>query len=413
MANVTRSIGSASAVGILLLSLAGASPGAPLLDVSRNTVDFGRDAGGAEFVQPLFLTNVGDGPLTLSGFTITGKDQTDYRVEGPCKIAPLLAPTGRCRLDVIGAPGTSPSSATLTLQSDSDGGPVSVSLFATPSFDIIRGLYATPPWLDFDHQPVGTTSAPQTITLTNPEQIPHSLILESVTITGKNAADFSMTSDCVVGNRYVDNASCSATITFTPGGPGPRSAEIKFLGHPPTTPPMPGFVPLIYSLTGYGGAAILVDVVEYYNASLDHYFITWIPAEQSNLDAGTTPTKWTRTGYSFHAYAAQQSSSSPVCRYYLPPAFGDSHFFGRGTAECQATGVSHPQFVLEDSQFMQMILPAAGNCSAGTVPIYRVFSNRPDANHRYMTDLTQRDAMVAKGWLAEGDGPNLVVMCAP
>jgi len=24
-----------------------------------------------------------------------------------------------------------------------------------------------------------------------------------------------------------------------------------------------------------------------------------------------------------------------------------------------------------------------------------------------------RDQMVAKGWLAEGDGPNMVVMCAP
>ena len=134
---------------------------------------------------------------------------------------------------------------------------------------------------------------------------------------------------------------------------------------------------------------------------------------KANLDAGKTPTKWTRTGYSFHAYAASQIGSSPVCRYYLPPAFGDSHFFGRGTAECNATGVAHPQFVLEDPQFMQMILPTAGNCPAGTLPIYRVFSNRPDANHRYMTDRTQRDAMVAKGWLAEGDGPDLVVMCAP
>jgi hypothetical protein len=45
--------------------------------------------------------------------------------------------------------------------------------------------------------------------------------------------------------------------------------------------------------------------------------------------------------------------------------------------------------------------------------VYRVFSNRPDANHRYMTDRVVRDQMVAKGWLAEGDGPDLVVMCAP
>ena len=62
---------------------------------------------------------------------------------------------------------------------------------------------------------------------------------------------------------------------------------------------------------------------------------------------------------------------------------------------------------------MQMFLPTAGVCPASTTQIYRVFSDRPDANHRCMTDKTVRAAMVAKGWLAEGDGPDLVVMCAP
>ena len=62
---------------------------------------------------------------------------------------------------------------------------------------------------------------------------------------------------------------------------------------------------------------------------------------------------------------------------------------------------------------MQMFLPAAGVCPAGTVQVYRVFSNRPDANHRYMTSKAIRDQMVAKGWLVEGGGPDSVVMCVP
>jgi len=45
--------------------------------------------------------------------------------------------------------------------------------------------------------------------------------------------------------------------------------------------------------------------------------------------------------------------------------------------------------------------------------VYRVFSNRADANHRYTTDRATRDLMVARGWLAEGDGADTVVMCAP
>ncbi|HEY1327720.1 MAG TPA: S8 family peptidase [Casimicrobiaceae bacterium] len=160
-------------------------------------------------------------------------------------------------------------------------------------------------------------------------------------------------------------------------------------------------------------ARATLPVAEYYNASLDHYFITWGDAEQRNLDEGKTPTRWVRTGYAFNTWSGAPTAASPVCRYYIPPALGDSHFFGRGTAECDQTGQKNPSFVLEDPAFMHLVLPAAGACPVGTTPIYRVFSNRADANHRYMTDPSVRDQMVAEGWVAEGDGPDRVVMCAP
>jgi len=156
-----------------------------------------------------------------------------------------------------------------------------------------------------------------------------------------------------------------------------------------------------------------VPAVEYYNASLDHYFITTLAGEQAKLDAGVTPTRWTRTGQSFNVDATGGTGTSPVCRFYIPPGLGDSHFFGRGTAECDATAASHPGFVLEATGLFHTVLPTAGTCPVGTSAVYRVFSNRADANHRYTTDRATRDQMVARGWLAEGDGPDRVVMCAP
>ena len=156
-----------------------------------------------------------------------------------------------------------------------------------------------------------------------------------------------------------------------------------------------------------------VDVVEFYHAALDHYFVSWIPDEIAKLDAGTAIKGWARTGRTVRAFTAPQTGTSPVCRFYLPPAFGDSHFYGRGTAECNATAAKFPGFVLEDAQFMHLYLPTAGTCPSSTVAVHRVFSNRPDANHRYATDAQVVKAMVAKGWVAEGDGPDLVVMCAP
>lgn len=176
--------------------------------------------------------------------------------------------------------------------------------------------------------------------------------------------------------------------------------------------PFAGFATRNFVVTVKDEIPVVATVVEYYNAGLDHYFVTWIAGEIAALDAGTIK-GWARTGKSFTTYAAAQAATSPICRYYIPPALGDSHFFGRGAAECAATGAANPTFVLEDAAFMHMILPSAGACPGGTTPVYRVFSNRADANHRYTTDRDTRDAMVAKGWVAEGDGPDLVVMCAP
>lgn len=156
-----------------------------------------------------------------------------------------------------------------------------------------------------------------------------------------------------------------------------------------------------------------IEVVEFYNTSLDHYFISWMADEIALLDTGIRLKGWTRTGHTFRAYAEQLAVTSPVCRYYIPPSFGDSHFFGRGLDECTATGRNSPAFVLEDAAFMHMILPSAGTCPAATTPVYRVFSNRADANHRYMTSAELREQMAAIGWLREGDGPDFVVMCAP
>jgi hypothetical protein len=46
---------------------------------------------------------------------------------------------------------------------------------------------------------------------------------------------------------------------------------------------------------------------------------------------------WSRTGQTFNAFPSQASGGSgvnPVCRFYIPPEHGDSHFFSASPAEC-------------------------------------------------------------------------------
>jgi hypothetical protein len=74
---------------------------------------------------------------------------------------------------------------------------------------------------------------------------------------------------------------------------------------------------------------------------------------------------WSRTGATFRTFTAAQPATSPVCRFYIPPALGDSHFFGRGTLECESTAIKFPGLVLEDPAFMHLSLPQQGACRPG------------------------------------------------
>jgi hypothetical protein len=177
--------------------------------------------------------------------------------------------------------------------------------------------------------------------------------------------------------------------------------------------------------TNFAGSTASVPVmpvtaVEFYNASLDHYFISALQPDIDALDSQRLP-GWMRTGLGFEVYPSQAAGgpgANPVCRIYIPPAQGDSHFFSASPQECDETRAKFPTFEFESPAVFYIALPVttgptAGACPAGTVPVYRVFDNRADANHRYTTDRSVRDAMVARGYIAEGYGDDAVIMCAP
>jgi hypothetical protein len=166
---------------------------------------------------------------------------------------------------------------------------------------------------------------------------------------------------------------------------------------------------------GTPGTAV---AVEYYNRSLDHYFITISPVEINDLDTGVHG-GWERTGLRFLAYQSPAAGTNPVCRFYRTPGFGDSHFYSASPAECQAV-IDHPDtypgWTFESGSVFYIALPdpTTGQCASGTQPVWRFFNQRT-TNHRYTTDHATRDDMRADPatWIPEGYGPDAVIMCAP
>ncbi len=166
--------------------------------------------------------------------------------------------------------------------------------------------------------------------------------------------------------------------------------------------------------------ALAVTAVEFYNASLDHYFISNLQPDIDALDTGRIP-GWFRTGNAFFVFSSGGGNLQPVCRFYIPPEHGNSHFFSASPAECAAIssriGVdpNYSGYILETSSAFYTELPDtnSGICRSGTIPVYRLWNGRADSNHRYTTDLRVRNQMLATGYIAEGYGPNAVAMCSP
>ena len=156
-----------------------------------------------------------------------------------------------------------------------------------------------------------------------------------------------------------------------------------------------------------------VPVLEYYEAASDHYFITADPNEIAYLNLYLP--QWQRTGAVFFAYREAflaPPGAQPVCRFYAGGII-QSHFFTANPAECQFVQMRWPGvWTLENPAVFYIEVPDAnGACREGTIPIYRFFNNRMDANHRHTPDRSVRRAMINRLWVPEGN--NGVAFCSP
>jgi hypothetical protein len=156
------------------------------------------------------------------------------------------------------------------------------------------------------------------------------------------------------------------------------------------------------------------EIVEFYNAALDHYFITLGPKEIQDLDSGVHP-GWTRTGYRFLVVknGSAYAGSVPVCRFYGRPEKGiDSHFYSAKASECEDVKNKFAEaWIFETAEaFRAFPVNVDGSCPADTAPVYRLWNQRADVNHRYTDQLSVYQYMVSKGYKPEGDGnPQLPV----
>lgn len=296
-------------------------------------------------------------------------------------------------------------------------------VFATSDLEDIAAFIGTPagvPLNDLDVpsgvsfgvQSVGTESAPQAVVLSNPSS--STVTLQGFTNT--NPAEFPIVNSTCSG-ALAPGVSCQFDVTFRPAAAGQRSSTLNVLSTADFSPQPIVVTGIGEAAPGGGGAGPALAVVEYFNAKLDHYFISSLAADIEALDSGRLP-GWVRTGRTFRAYASAATApanASPVCRFYIPPALGDSHFYSASPDECASVRSKFPAFSYESPNVMYIALPnpVTGACPGATLPVWRLWNARADSNHRYTTDAATRAQMISRGYLAEGYGPDGVAMCSP
>ena len=167
--------------------------------------------------------------------------------------------------------------------------------------------------------------------------------------------------------------------------------------------------------TGIARAAAVeptAQAIEFYNASLDHYFVTAFPEEAAMLDAGTA-----RQGLGAHGRHVQRlarrggrsrrRAGVPLLRHARRrPELALLHRRRRG----MRAGEDQSRLDLRGDRVPRRRCRKAARAKTGTQPVYRSFHagrSVSQSNHRFLPDLTMHQKMASSSTL-EG-----VVMCAP
>ncbi|WP_456489814.1 choice-of-anchor D domain-containing protein [Marinobacter nauticus] len=201
----------------------------PRISITPEDISFGSVQAGLSAQQSVTITNTGNTGLGLSNIFIDGTDADVFTVTNQCGSS--LAPEASCAVDVTFAPSTEGTrNATLTIEStDPENESVSVPLSGKGTLAPTPEISVTPESVDLGRVLSGTSATAQ-VTVDNNGNA--ALQIDSITLTGANAADFIQTNDCTT---VAAGESCTVDLNYTAGAPGVSNATLVVRSNDPET----------------------------------------------------------------------------------------------------------------------------------------------------------------------------------
>jgi len=206
---------------ILLAGTGTAAPG-PAVSLSTSNLQFGGEPiGTTSATQNVTLTNVGTESLNISSIALSGANSGDFAQSNNCPAT--VAVNANCVISVTFTPTASGiRTASVKIADNASNSPQIVSLSGTGTAPAVTVSSTA---LSFAAQLVGTTSVPQTVTLTNSGTGP--LTISSLALTGTNSSDFPETNTCPISpSTLAAGSNCKITVNFKPSAVGSRTASV-------------------------------------------------------------------------------------------------------------------------------------------------------------------------------------------
>jgi len=206
------------------------SVGAPVIAVGPSSLDFYSQAiGVATPTQELTVSNGGSADLVLTAVFTAGTNADDflayYQLGGSCYTNTTVSPGGSCTFNIAFKP-TAAGTRNGIIQIYYNGG---VAETPVTGIGVLPGaLSVSAPSLDFGSVYVGSTSASQSITISNTGSGP--LTLSSAMTVGPGAGDFPpipTSGDCVLDRTMQPLEQCTLTFAFSPYADGARSTTLE------------------------------------------------------------------------------------------------------------------------------------------------------------------------------------------
>lgn len=195
-----------------------APPSNGIASISPATFDFGAVQVETTTAASQFtLTNTGTGPLGSIAVTTTNADY----VIGMNTCGATLAVGASCTVSVTFTPSFyAPDPGAISVTDDAATSTTLVLLAGTGVYSV----YTVPFEIYWDGQAVGTTSSPQTATLSNESGAP--VTVSAPATVGNAAGDFTVAQDCDL--TLPSPGTCPVTVKFAPTAAGPRTADLTF-----------------------------------------------------------------------------------------------------------------------------------------------------------------------------------------